>query len=124
MLHRILKKTFYDQFCAGETLEETNACVQKFKKLGFKGFILTYAKEVVLDGKTQDAKGLEEGVDVVKGVRDAEGRRDKYIEHWKTGTLQTMEQIGKGDILAIKYVFFTHLVWLGTLMKILYYVRS
>ncbi|PVI04672.1 FAD-linked oxidoreductase [Periconia macrospinosa] len=98
VLHGILKKTFYDQFCAGETLEETHACVQKFKKLGFKGFILTYAKEVVLDQSTKDGTGLEEEVNVAK----ATDQPDKYIEHWRTGTLQTMKQIGSGDILAIK----------------------
>ncbi|CAI6332680.1 unnamed protein product [Periconia digitata] len=100
-LHSILKKTVYDQFCAGETLEETNACVQKFKKLGFKGFILTYAKEVVLDQKTKDASGLEEGVDIAIETKVSD-KKDKYIENWRTGTLQTMDQVGQGDILAIK----------------------
>ncbi|KAF1951193.1 pyrroline-5-carboxylate reductase [Byssothecium circinans] len=100
VLHAILKKTFYDQFCAGETLNETTACVQSFRELGFKGFILTYAKELVMDKKTQAETGLENGVKVKKAkVADT---FDKHIEEWRVGTLQTLEQIGDGDILALK----------------------
>ncbi|KAF6811074.1 proline oxidase [Colletotrichum musicola] len=96
VLHGILKKTFYDQFCAGETADQTRACVQRLKALGFRGVILTYAKETVFDHLTQTAQehGKASAV-VVDGV-------DTEIESWRQGTLETAAQVGEGDYLAIK----------------------
>lgn len=103
ILHAILKKMLYNQFCAGETLRETNACVRQLKDLGFRGVILTYAKELVYDQNTDTNFCAEEGSQVLahgeaKVVVNAE------IESWKVGTLQTIDLIDEGDILAIKYV--------------------
>ncbi|KAF2644017.1 proline oxidase-like protein [Massarina eburnea CBS 473.64] len=100
VLHYILKKTFYNQFCAGETLRETGACVKHFRDLGFKGFILTYAKELVMETPAKASTGLKPGVEV-KEAKVA-NTHDKYIEDWRVGTLQTLDQIGNGDILALK----------------------
>ncbi|EUC43304.1 hypothetical protein COCMIDRAFT_101185 [Bipolaris oryzae ATCC 44560] len=98
ILKAILKRTLYNQFCAGETEKETQACVKQLKNLGFKGVILTYAKEMVFDHKAGSAKdhGLEKGVDEKVVVHDAD------IESWRQGTLQTLDLISKGDILALK----------------------
>ncbi|OLN95756.1 Proline dehydrogenase 1, mitochondrial [Colletotrichum chlorophyti] len=98
ILHKILRKTFYDQFCAGETSEETQACAQKLKSLGFRGVILTYAKETVFDHLTQSS--VEHGKTF--GSSDSVAGFDADIESWKRGTLDTAEQIGNGDFLAIK----------------------
>ncbi|KAI8245237.1 Proline dehydrogenase 1 [Colletotrichum sp. SAR 10_99] len=97
VLHAILKKTFYDQFCAGETPEQTKACVDRLKALGFKGVILTYAKETVFDHLTQSAHetGKTAAASGIAGV-------DSEIESWRCGTLETAAQVGEGDILAIK----------------------
>ncbi|KAK6221840.1 proline dehydrogenase [Colletotrichum tabaci] len=96
VLHAILRKTFYDQFCTGETAAETRACVQRLKGLGFRGIILTYAKETVFDHLTQSA--VEHGK--VSGA--SVGGFDADIEDWKRGTLETAAQIEEGDYLAIK----------------------
>lgn len=99
VLHGILKKTFYDQFCAGETADQTRACVQRLKALGFRGVILTYAKETVFDHLTQTAQEHGKASAAVGDGVDAE------IESWRQGTLETAAQVGEGDYLAIKYVF-------------------
>ncbi|KAK2052197.1 proline dehydrogenase [Colletotrichum caudatum] len=96
VLHAVLRKTFYDQFCTGETAAETRACVQRLKALGFRGVILTYAKETVFDHLTQSA--VEHGK--VSGA--SVGGFDADIEDWKRGTLETAAQIEGGDYLAIK----------------------
>ncbi|KAF9874775.1 proline oxidase [Colletotrichum karsti] len=97
VLHAILKKTFYDQFCAGETPEQTKACVEGLKALGFKGVILTYAKETVFDHLTQSAHetGKTAAASGIDGF-------DAEIDSWRLGTLETAAQVGEGDVLAIK----------------------
>lgn len=100
VLHAVLRKTFYDQFCGGETGAETRACVRRFKELGFRGVILTYAKETLFDHhtKTQHAHGQGQGGALSSSAIDPD------IESWRTGTLETAAQIDEGDFLAIKYV--------------------
>ncbi|TEA14391.1 putative proline dehydrogenase [Colletotrichum sidae] len=98
VLHAILRRTFYDQFCAGETAEQTKACVDGLKSLGFKGVILTYAKETVFDHITQSAQ--EHGR--VSRAGDGAPGVDPEIESWRRGTLETAAQVGEGDFLAIK----------------------
>ncbi|EUC35629.1 hypothetical protein COCCADRAFT_34872 [Bipolaris zeicola 26-R-13] len=98
VLKAVLKRTLYNQFCAGETEQETQACVKQLKDLGFKGVILTYAKEMVFDHKAGSAKdhGLEKGINGKAALHDAD------IEAWRQGTLRTLDLISKGDILALK----------------------
>ncbi|KAE8846086.1 hypothetical protein HRS9139_00653 [Pyrenophora teres f. teres] len=99
VLKAILKRSLYNQFCAGETEQETKACVKQLKDLGFKGVILTYAKEMVFDHNTEladqhaSAKFLDDKSIVTQ---------DTDIEAWKQGTLGTLNLISEGDILAIK----------------------
>jgi hypothetical protein len=99
VLKAILKRTLFNQFCAGETEQETRALVKLLKDLGFKGVILTYAKEMVFDHKTKSANhhATEEIVEEhVAAAHDAD------IETWRTGTLKTLDLISEGDILALK----------------------
>jgi pyrroline-5-carboxylate reductase len=102
ILHGILKKTIYNQFCTGESVPETKSSVQRLKELGFKGVILTYAKEIHYDHKSKRSHGMgtTAGYDgnQVAVVKDAD------IEAWRVGNLKTLECITGGDILAIKYV--------------------
>ncbi|KAI1206252.1 pyrroline-5-carboxylate reductase [Annulohypoxylon truncatum] len=98
IIHGILKKTFYDQFCTGETGPETRRRVREIKDLGFKGVILTYARETVFDHKTNKAD--VQGVDDVTGSSSAD--LCPHLEEWRVGTLKTVDLIEEGDILAVK----------------------
>ena len=101
VLKAIIKKSFYDQFCAGTTPAETRTCVKALKDLGFRGVILTYAQETVFNHKSgneyspgaaaEEAKHEESGVKI-----------DNIIESWRAGTVGTIDLIDEGDILAIK----------------------
>jgi hypothetical protein len=99
VLYTILRKTFYDQFCAGETAEETRACVKGLKKLGFRGVILTYAKETVFDHLTKTLFGHSKDDGSIAAQLE---HHDSEIEDWRTGVLKTASMIGAGDYLAIK----------------------
>ncbi|KAK2614510.1 hypothetical protein N8I77_001325 [Diaporthe amygdali] len=100
ILHAILKKTFYNQFCAGETPWETKQCVRRLKDLGFSGVILTYARETVFDHRS-DKVGIQ-GVSKPHNARLPHPVFCKHIEEWRNGTLETMKLVEKGDYLALK----------------------
>ncbi|CAN9394880.1 unnamed protein product [Alternaria alternata] len=82
-----------------ETEQETRACVKQLKDLGFKGVILTYAKEMVFDHKNESANHhtSDKFVDA-----KAIAAHDTDIEAWRAGTLRTLDLISEGDILALK----------------------
>lgn len=101
VLKAILKRALYNQFCAGETEKETRACVQQLKSLGFKGVILTFAREAVFDTKSYCANHHGNASENRDGVQAAV-TQDADIESWRVGTLNTMNLISEGDILAIK----------------------
>jgi hypothetical protein len=101
VLKAILKRTLYQQFCAGETEKETKACVQQLKDLGFKGVILTFAREMVHDTKSNTANHHSGTSDRYHEMHSAV-TNDTDIEAWRVGTLKTAALISKGDILAIK----------------------
>lgn len=100
-LHGILKKTFYNQFCAGETEEQTRTCVEQLKNLGFRGVILTYAKEIVFDHSTKKSYGIgcstKDGNEAITSTI-----KDTDIDAWRDGVLKTLDLVGQGDILALK----------------------
>lgn len=88
VLRKILKTTFYDQFCAGENPTETKLCAQRLKDLGFEAIILTYGKESLHDDGANTAK---QGVGL-----------DPEIANWKMGIMETINSIGSGDYIAFK----------------------
>lgn len=98
LLHFVLKKSFYEHFCAGENEKEVRRTVKNIKDMGFKGVILTYAREVVVDrtvGGEKEAAGSDGEVMVTdKDLAD--------IDSWKKGVLHTVEMIGEDDYLALK----------------------
>lgn len=105
ILHGILKKTFYEQFCAGENGAETKATIKQLKDMGFRGVIMTYAKETVFDHSTKTEQGL--GVAVLEKQQNGEAvdpalTRCANIEAWRKGTIETVEQLEDGDYLAVK----------------------
>lgn len=91
--------------------------MQRLKELGFRGIILTYAKETVFDHvkNTEHAQGAtfhspERG----NNISISEGKINPDIEAWRKGTLETIDIIDEGDYLALKYA---HMIFL-TLIKI------
>lgn len=97
LLRYFLKKTFYRQFCAGENAAEVKKTVDGLKSIGFKGVILAYAKEVVLDEK--QAGNLESCGE----TEAAEACIKNEIIPWAQGTLETVRLASPGDFVALKF---------------------
>ncbi|KAF4624644.1 hypothetical protein G7Y89_g13526 [Cudoniella acicularis] len=97
ILRFFLKHTFYRQFCAGENAAEVRKTVHGLKNLGFKGVILGYAREVVLD--ENQAGNLTSCGD----YEMAEACIRKEITPWMKGTLETVEMTAPGDFVALKF---------------------
>lgn len=94
LLHYLLRKTFYAQFCAGETKTEVQKTVTGLKTMGYKGVILAYGKEIVLE------KG--EKVDVTSS-QSAGSTAEEDVQHWKEGTLETVQMAEEGDMIGLKF---------------------
>ena len=94
LLHYLLKKTFYAQFCAGETSNEVQKTVKGLKSMGYKGVILAYGKEIVLE------KG--EKVDI-SSTQSADPAAEKDVEAWREGTLKTVQMAEEGDMIGLKF---------------------
>ncbi|RFU34139.1 hypothetical protein B7463_g2250, partial [Scytalidium lignicola] len=92
-------------FCAGENETETRARIQQLKGLGFRGIILTYARETVFDHltNTEYTQGTAVLLDEKGGNTSIhETRHCPDIEAWRKGTLETIDLIDEGDYLALK----------------------
>ncbi|KAI2467896.1 proline dehydrogenase [Annulohypoxylon bovei var. microspora] len=100
IIYGILKKTFYDQLYTRETGPETRRRVRELKDLGLKGVILTYARETVFDHKTNKAD--VQGVDSSEITSSSAAALCPHLEEWRVGTLETIDLIEEGDILAVK----------------------
>ncbi|KAK1655439.1 proline oxidase [Colletotrichum phormii] len=98
LLHTILKKTMYNHFCAGENRQEVTSTIAEIKRMGFRGAILTYAREIVVDNTTEEESG--------RGLREkysvSEIGFDAGIDAWREGVLETADMLSGGDILALK----------------------
>lgn len=97
-LRWLLKNLLYRQFCTGENSVEVKRTMNELRDLGFKGTILTYAKETTFDQSTQSANGFgvsSEEENAVSGICS-------NIEAWRQGTLNTVRMLGQGDQLALK----------------------
>ncbi|KAH8709203.1 Pyrroline-5-carboxylate reductase [Beauveria bassiana] len=95
----LLKETVYKQFCAGEAPSEIKSTMGAMKDMGFKGTILTYAKETVFDHKNKEEFGL--GMNMIP-TNGASSTECPYITSWKQGTLDTVKLLGEQDQLAVK----------------------
>ncbi|KAH7368145.1 FAD-linked oxidoreductase-like protein [Plectosphaerella cucumerina] len=70
-LRWFMKKTFYAQFCAGETPDEVAETIARLKRIGFTGVILGYAKEVVLtEEQTKELSSCGDGEVAEACIRD------------------------------------------------------
>ena len=94
LLHYLLKKTFYAQFCAGETRTEVQKTVKELKSMGYKGVILAYGKEIVL--------GRGDKVDI-SSAQPADPAADEEVQSWKRGTLETVQMAEEGDMVGLKF---------------------
>ncbi|KAG0651601.1 putative proline oxidase [Hyphodiscus hymeniophilus] len=97
LLRFFLKHTFYKQFCAGENATEVNRTITGLKDIGFKGVILGYAREVVLDEKQKEnlaSCGENEA---------AEACIRNEIIPWAKGTLETVRLTSPTDFVALKF---------------------
>ena len=94
VLHYLFKKTFYAQYCAGETNIEVQKTVKGLKSMGYKGVILAYGKEIVLE------KG---GKVDVSSNQLADSTADKDVQDWKDGTLNTVQMVEEGDMIGLKF---------------------
>ncbi|KAF5683946.1 aspartate aminotransferase cytoplasmic [Fusarium circinatum] len=97
LLRSLLKHTFYKQFCAGETGAETQSTMKSLQDMGFKGTILTFAKETVFDAKTGKGQGFG-----IEASSSNESQWCENIEAWREGTVRTVELLREGDQLAVK----------------------
>lgn len=98
LIQSLLKFTFYKHFCAGENAKEVNQTISQLKHLGFKGVILTYAREIIVDKSSREEKSR--GSAAAEEILPVEEYSD--IESWKQGVLETAGLLGDGDVLAIK----------------------
>lgn len=87
VLARLLKSTFYAQFCAGENKNEVKLNTAAAREaLGYDGIILEYALEVLGGG--------------AKEILEEETMRE--IEVWKRGMLESVEVAREGDFIGLK----------------------
>lgn len=94
LIHYLLKKTFYVQYCAGETKSEVQKTMKGLKSMGYKGVILAYGKEIVLK------KGEE--IDLAS-TQSAGLTANKNVRDWKEGCLKTVQMAEEGDMIGLKF---------------------
>jgi len=92
VLRYLLKKTFYAQFCGGETRSEIQETVDGLKRIGFSGVILAYAKENVVPR----GQNLSRCPDLDDPVVKAD------VESWKQGNLKTIDLTSSGQFVSLK----------------------
>ena len=86
LLAKILKSTFYVQYCIGENKQEVSQnSIPIRKELGYDGIMLEYALESLGEG----------------GVPTAEETAQE-IEQWRKGMLDTVELAKEGDFVGLK----------------------
>ncbi|KAI9672323.1 MAG: proline dehydrogenase [Caeruleum heppii] len=101
-LRWLLKRVFYAQFCAGENAAEVDHTVAGLKKMGYRGVILNYAKEIELD--REQVKKLDLVDETKRSEVEAVRRKaERDVESWKKGTLETVRLTGENDMVAVKF---------------------
>ncbi len=96
LLRWFLKMTFYAHFCAGENEAEVLRTKKSLMDMGFKGIMLCYAKEVVLDEKASQQLEASGNGEVAATLVQNE------ILPWKKGTLETVSMTEPVDFVALK----------------------
>ncbi|KZF21335.1 FAD-linked oxidoreductase [Xylona heveae TC161] len=94
LMDKLLRMTIYNHFCAGSNAREIQHRIAEIKNMGFKGVILGYAKDVVVDPTDSAEEATLEAIIATHG---------KVVEQWKQGNLLTLSMIEPGDYLAVKF---------------------
>ncbi len=94
LLHFLLRRTVYAQFCAGETAAEVDQTTRKLKRMGYQGVMLGHAREVCMCGN--EAKSLGTQVSEEKLNADA-------ISSWAKSNLATVGMAQAGDFVSLKF---------------------
>ncbi|KAK2751171.1 proline dehydrogenase [Myotisia sp. PD_48] len=92
MFRYVLDKIFYAQFCAGRTEAQIKQTVRGLRALGYRGAILSYAREVDL---SQTPNALESA--------NLESIHQLQVAQWLEGTINTIKYAHRRDMIAIKY---------------------
>ena len=95
LLAWLLRKTFYAQYCAGETPRQVNETVRALKDVGFAGVMLAAAREIV----------IPRGLNVEDLKREGSRTEREDVEAWEIASLESLEMVEKGDFVALKLVF-------------------
>jgi hypothetical protein len=89
VLSKILRTTFYAQFCVGENKKEVQRNTSAVREqLGYDGIMLEYALEMLEGGEGAAAPTAEETA--------------REIEVWKNGMLETVDMAQEGDFVGLK----------------------
>lgn len=94
VLHFLLKRTIYAQFCAGETKAEVDQTITRLKRMGYEGVMLCYAREVCL---------VEDEAKTVSDKVSEERMGADEISSWAQGTLATVEMAQANDFVSLKF---------------------
>lgn len=97
LLKKLIKSTFYAQFCAGENADEVRATLARLKGFGFSGVLLGYAPEVVLTD--------EEVESLLKAGLEGKALEDwvkNEVVPWAKGVLDTIRLAEEGDYVGLK----------------------
>ena len=94
ILRALVKPLMYDQFCAGRNRPEIQATVSHIKSLGFSGVILCYGKEIQIQKSIQPQ---------VNDFHHSQSVLDEELQLWMNGNLETLNMVGEGDWIGIKY---------------------
>jgi proline dehydrogenase len=89
----LMRVLFYNHFCAGRSDSEVKKTVSTMKEMGFKGVILGYAREVIVNPAATREEFTGSGL-----TKSFEGA----IDQWREGNLMSLPMIGNGDFLAVK----------------------
>ena len=92
VLRFLLKRTFYANFCAGETRSEIQKTVNGLKDIGFAGVILAYGKEIVVE-KDHDLSGWK-NVEYTETVAE--------VKAWQEGNMKTIGLTTSGEFVGLK----------------------
>ena len=92
VLRFLLKRTFYANFCAGETRSEIQKTVNSLKEIGFAGVILAYGKEIVVE-KDSDLSRWKD-VDYTETVAE--------VKAWQEGNMRTVGLTTSGEFVGLK----------------------
>ena len=82
-----LRRTFYKAFCIGVHKQEITSNIATLKSRGINGVVLSFAREAKLGDH-------ESSLELVS--------TDTHLKSWVDFNVQTVEQVGDGDFIAVK----------------------